>query len=190
MSQPFSPSTSHGQPNPDCVLFHKSRIYEHRIIRFNFTSYDMRRDQDIINPRTPHCNIMLLALSDGEAQPLAGAHPFLYGRVLKIFHANVVYKGPGMSDYTPRRLYFLWVRWYDLEPVTRKGKSTTPYELDRLVFPPVSRQGAFGFLDPSDVLRGCHIIPAFAKGRSFPDGKGMSKWARDSDDWKGYYISR
>ena len=60
----------------------------------------MHRDQDIINPRTPHCNIMLLALSEGEAQ--SGAHPFLYAHILKIFHANVVYKGPGMSDYTPR----------------------------------------------------------------------------------------
>ena len=72
----------------------------------------------------------------------------------------------------------------------KKGKSPTPYELDRLVFPSVSRQGAFGFLDPSDILRGCHIIPAFAKGKTFPDGRGMSKWARDSDDWKGYYVSR
>ena len=142
----------------------------------------MRQDQDIINPRTPHCNIMLLALSEDEAQPLAGAHPFLYGHVLKIFHANVVYKGPGMSNYTPRQLYFLWVRWYDLELAMKKGKSTTPYELDRLVFPSVSHQGAFGFLDPSDILQGCHIIPAFAKGKTFPDGRGMSKWAQDSDD--------
>ena len=150
----------------------------------------MRWDQDIINPRTSHCNIMLLALYEDETQPLADAHPFLYGRVLEIFHANVVYKGPGMCDYTPRRLYFLWVRWYDLEPATKKGKSTTLYELDRLAFPSVSHQGAFGFLDPSDVLRGCHIIPAFAKGRAFPDGRGISRLARDSDDWKGYYVSR
>ena len=109
-------------------------------------------DQDIINLRTPHCNIMVLALSEDEPQPLVGACPFLYGHVLKIFHANVVYKGPGMSDYIPWQLYLLWVQWYDLEPATKRGKSTTPYELDRLVFPPVSRQGAFGFLDPSDVL--------------------------------------
>ena len=142
----------------------------------------MRQDQDIINLRTPHCNIMLLALSKDEAQPLAGAHPFLYGRILKIFHANVVYKGPGMSDYIPWQLYLLWVWWYDLKPATKRGKSTTLYELDHLVFLPVFRQGAFGFLDPSDVLQGCHIIPALAKGMTFSDGRGMSSWAQYSDD--------
>ena len=118
----------------------------------NYTTYDMRWDQDIINPRTSHCNIMLLALSEDETQPLADVHLFLYGCILKIFHANVVYKGPGMCDYTPWQLYFLWVQWYDLEPATKKGKSTTLYKLDHLAFSSVSHQGAFGFLDPSDVL--------------------------------------
>jgi hypothetical protein len=41
---------------------------------------------------------------------------------------------------------------------------------------------AFGFLNPSDVLRGSHVVPAFAKGKLHPDGKGLSHLAQDSSD--------
>jgi len=37
----------------------------------------------------------------------------------------------------------------------------------------MSGDGAFGFIDPKDVLRGCHIIPNFAKGKQQADGVGI-----------------
>ena len=50
--------------------------------------------------------------------------------------------------------------------------------------------GAFGFLDPALVVRACHLIPAFAYGRT-TSLLGPSV-ARDSltGDWESYYISR
>ena len=62
--------------------------------------------------------------------------------------------------------------------------------LDRIRFGPMAADDTFGFLDPSVVLRGCHIIPAFAKGKLHSDGKGMSLCARDSSDWSEYYVNR
>ncbi|KIM50228.1 hypothetical protein SCLCIDRAFT_1183436, partial [Scleroderma citrinum Foug A] len=41
-------------------------------------------------------------------------HPYCYARVLWIFHANVIYTGPGSMDYLPQHVEFLWVWWFDL----------------------------------------------------------------------------
>ena len=175
----------------------------HKIIKFNFTTYDMRRDQDVVNPRTSHCNVMVLAQPDPHR--LSDEHPFLYGRVLGVFHVNVIYSGPGAVDHEPQRFDCLWVRWYDLEvKAARNGtqKSTRlrsgvaekrkvpSNHLDRLSFLPWEIDDGVGFIDPADVLRGCHIIPAFSTGKSFPNGGGLSGCAHDSEDWNAYYISR
>ena len=37
------------------------------------------------------------------------------------------------------------------------------------------RTDAFGFVDPADVLRSCHLIPAFADGRQHLDGATVSR---------------
>src|ERR1700728_4093607 len=57
-------------PNPnhqewDSVFFKNDRIYCHKLARFNYTTYDVRRAQDVINPMTSHCNILLLAHKNG-----------------------------------------------------------------------------------------------------------------------------
>ena len=66
-------------------------------------------------------------------------------------------------------------------------------KLDRVRFPSLSGSagdGPFGFIDPVLVLRACHIIPRFCKGKRYEDGKGMSFCGRDSSDWNEYYINR
>lgn len=97
---------------------------------------------------------------------------------------NVIYTGPGMLDYTPRRIDFLWVRWYDHQ------EGQNPARLDQLSFPPVASEGTFGFVDPADVVRSCHVIPRFSKGRRHPSGTGFSRLARDNRDWMAYNIGR
>ena len=62
--------------------------------------------------------------------------------------------------------------------------------LDALHFVPMMENDAFGFVDPANVIQSCHIILAFAMGKLHPDGVAMSGCARDSDDWKRYYINR
>jgi hypothetical protein len=166
------------------VLFKHDRLYRHNIMRINYTTYDVRRKQDTINPSTAHRDVMVLAQNDDDSD-----HPYLYARVIGIFHANVIYTGSQMVDYHPRRVEFLWVRWFEADTHATAGGWITS-TLDRLRFPPMDAPDAFGFLDPADVVRGSHIIPAFAKKRRYLDGKGMSPCAMDSGDWQSYYLSR
>jgi hypothetical protein len=170
------------------VFLKKDRIYHHKLSRFHFTTYDVRRGTDIINPGTSRCNIMLLTdnkdIIDGSANP----HHFLYARVLGVYHANVIYTGPGMRDYKGRRLDFLWVRWYEVVNPASSGWHSS--RLDSLHFLPMNADDAFGFVDPKDVLRGCHIMPNFAKGKRHTDGVGVSRSAKDSKDYSRYYVGR
>ncbi|KAF8834376.1 hypothetical protein BDN67DRAFT_985369 [Paxillus ammoniavirescens] len=80
------------------------------------------------------------------------SHSFSYARVLSIYHGNIIYCGPGSLDYKPRQLEFLW------------------FVLDKLHFVPMVDEEAFGFVDPSDVLRSCHLIPGFSTGKLHRDG--------------------
>jgi hypothetical protein len=140
------------------VYLKNDTIYHHKVVRFLFTTYDVRRGVDIVNPGTSRCNIMLLA----DANTSSGQHPFLYARVIGAYHANVIYTGPG---------------WKALK-------------LDSIHFPPMNGPDAFGFVDPKDVLRGCHVLPAFAKGKRQANGVGISRCAKDGKDYKYYYVGR
>jgi len=177
------PSRDLSQCSPHSVLFKNDSLYRHNIIRINYTTYDVRRSQEVANGSTAHCNIIVLNDTTQDE-----GHPLRYGRVLGIYHANVIYAGTGMVDYQPRRLEFLWVRWYHRIETLNTGWGAR--KLDRVRFPPVTSDGAFGFVDPSDVLRCCHIIPAFSHGKVHVDGRGLSRCARDSSDWVAYYVNR
>jgi hypothetical protein len=64
------------------------------------------------------------------------------------------------------------------------------WKLNHLQFLLVAKDDALAFVDPSCVLRSCHIIPAFAEGRCHVDGKGLSSLGQDSSDWTVYYVNR
>ena len=68
-------------------------------------TYDLRRDQDSVNPRT-HADIMVTAHEDESANV---PHPYWYARAIGIFHANVALQG---GDTPPKRMDFLWVHWF------------------------------------------------------------------------------
>ena len=163
------------------ILFKGDKVYRHRLLRVNYTTYDLRQEFDSINPRTDHRDIMLLSGSDGS-------HPFCYARVLGIFHANIIYTGPGSKDFRSRQIEFLWVRWFEV--IQDHSSLWEQQTLDTVRFLLMTDKDAFGFVDPANVLRGCHVIPAFADGRLHPDGAALSSWAGDSDDWKQYYINQ
>ncbi|KAF8151198.1 hypothetical protein BJ912DRAFT_869512 [Pholiota molesta] len=174
------------------VLIKDNRLYNHKLARFYYTTYDVRRSEDIINPRTSHCNIMLLSDLETGNNPdsdALNAHPFLYARVIGIYHVNIIYTGPGMTGYEAMRFDFLHVRWFQLD-VTGPHSGWTSSRLDRLSFPPMAEQGSFGFVDPSLVLRGCHLIQAFSLGKSHPDGIGLSSISKDGQDWISYDVNR
>lgn len=172
----------------DFVFFKKDCIYRHKLIRFHFTTYDVRRGTDIINPGTSRCNIMLLADHQDGSVSYSNQHHFRYARVLDAYHANVIYTGPGMRNYDARRFNFLWVRWFEVTNPASSGWNNRT--LDSVHFPPMHTKNSFGFVDPKDVLRGSHILPAFAKGKRQANEVGISRCAKDGKDYKLYYIGR
>ena len=181
-----SESSSTSQPTTDQVLFKDSRIFQHKVLRVNYTTYDVRRDQDIFNPGGDHRDLIMLA-TPGSDEELETQHRFCYARLIGVYHANIHFIGPGSKDYLPRRLDFVHVRWFELVSPT-SAEHRTP--LDMLQFVPMNDVNAFDFVDPADILRGCHLIPAFAKGRSHLDRISFSPISRDGDDWKYYYVNR
>lgn len=177
------------------IFFQGDRIYRHNIAKFNYTTYDVRRSQDVINPRTEHYNVMLLSQSCDKLEALSDSghlleHPFIYARVLGIYHANVIHKSTttGPQNYTPNRMEFLFVRWF-----TYRGSINVQWadlKLDSLSFLPVHSENAFGFVDPAHILRASHILPWFQGGKVHTDGRGISKVANDKDDWCQYRVNR
>jgi hypothetical protein len=100
-----------------------------------------------------------------------------------------VYKASGATiPFPDQRLDFLWVRWYEVDDSGASGWGAK--HLDRVHFPPLDDEHAFGFVNPEDVLRGCHIIPNFAKGKRHADGVDISRCAGNSSDYHSYYVGR
>lgn len=146
-----------------------------------------------MNPRT-NCDVMVLS---PETEP--NAHPFWYARVLGVFYAKVIHTGPQSRNRSVQRMEFLWVRWFGVVPNHQSG---SPYaRLPKIGFIPdlesededdEDKPSAFGFLDPSLVLRGCHLVPAFAAGRTSELLKTASPTAArplgEVDDWANYYV--
>ena len=169
------------------IIIKDNRMYIHKLARFYNTTYDVRRSEDVINPKTSHCDIMLL--SDPQVGNNFPAHPFLYARVLGIYHVNVVYSGPGMLNYEAMRFDFLWVRWFQVctNPANAGWEAS---RLDRVSFPLATQIDAFGFVNPEHVLQSCYLSPVFSEGKRHRDGSGLSKIAKDGQEWKGYYVNR
>lgn len=180
------------------IYVHSERIYQHAIVQLNYTTYDCRRGQDTLNSSTTRRDLMCLRREDepdSGADTTVAAPKFLYGHLLGVFHVNIVYTGPGMLDHRPRRFDILWVRWYEpLLPTVLDSTIWTTRRLGRLSLVPLSDPAACDFVDPSDVVRAAHIIPRFSTGKRYGDhdlqsGRLFSKWARDQDEWKEYFVN-
>ncbi|KAG2029658.1 hypothetical protein BDR03DRAFT_936805 [Suillus americanus] len=143
------------------ILFKRHRLYHHNLVRFNYTTYDVRRAQDVINPRTQHCTIMLLKNRNDDGH----GGEYCFAKVIGIHHVNVVRL---TNVYESRRIEFLFVRWYE----TVQDHAWDTCTLGR---------NAFGFVDPGVILRACHIIPAFSRHQRNPG---------DKHDWPEYYVNR
>lgn len=160
-----------------------ARVFVFLILAFSqvyYSTYDLRREYDTINPRT-HADVMVLS---GETTP---THPYWYARTLGIYHMKVwINKGERPVKH---HLEVLWVRW--LAPLRSHKWSMKCTCLPKIAFVEASDPDSFGFLDPSQVIRGVHLIPAFAAGRgisSLPLGKSLGRPDGELDDWEAYYV--
>lgn len=170
-------------------------MFRHKILRVNYTTYDLRRDQDSLNPRVPgHADFMVLSPENAEAND--DPHPYWYGRILGIFHVNVRHRTPQSKSLEPRRMDFLFVRWFGRDMTPRAGWKAK--RLLRLGFIPGNSEGAFGFVDPAQVIRAVHLIPAFKWGLTSkylppsPIARGDNNTAQGNNhadkDWQLYYV--
>ncbi|KAK7435190.1 hypothetical protein VKT23_019760 [Stygiomarasmius scandens] len=180
------------QEDLDAVIFENNRIYRHKVVRINHTTYDLRRDQDSINPRT-HADIIALA-------PPENHHPFVYGRVIGVFHANVrICQTNQLREIRHQQIEFLWVRWLEYDSMFISGWKAK--RLPRIHFLHSDDPHAFDFIDPVDVIRGVHLIPAFDYGGT-QDYLPADSIARqyeaptisgprevETDDWIYYYVN-
>jgi len=124
--------------------------------------------------------------------PTSNEHPYRYARIIGVFHVEAQYLGVGSSNRGIQSLEFLLVRWFEVDQYAPFGVDS--FKLPRVKFAcPGSTSEAFGFVDPSQVLRAIHLIPAFNLGQ-VADGLGSRSFARQQDrdsnqDWKAFYVN-
>ncbi|KAH9953546.1 hypothetical protein BC827DRAFT_1145930 [Russula dissimulans] len=115
---------------------------------------------------------MVLAHEDEEDDQ----HPYWYAKVMGISHVNA-----RLSNKTKtRRVDFLWVHWFGRDPDHRGGFETR--RLHRIGLMEPESPESYRFMDPGDVLRGIHLIPAFEIGKHATE-------LMDDSDWEYFYIS-
>lgn len=171
----------------DNIEIQKNRFYRHRRLRINYTTYDVRRAQDSVNPRKRR-DIMLLSNEDRD-----GAHPYWYARTICVFHCMLRHRGLNGAAGGWQRFEFLWVRWYS-DPVNDFGWAKK--RLPRLRFAHENDPDAFGFINPADVVRSAHLIPAYHYGRtstlltspSLARSHGKDE-EEEEDDWESMYVN-
>jgi hypothetical protein len=129
--------------------------------RFNYTSHDARRMQDVVNPRS-HADVMMLSHEDETS---GATHPYWYARVVCIFYVLVRFRISGSSALREtERFNILWVRWFGLDSVGSSGWAARCLHMLGFLPSDDSSGPAFGFIDPTQVIRGVHLIPAFSYG--------------------------
>ena len=166
----------------DLTIENNNRIFQHRTLRINYTSYDLQRHSDLINIRT-RPDVMTLS-EEGDH-----THPYHYGRLIDIFTVPIYYKGSKpIVGARRQRLQVLWVRWYEKDTNYQDGFSAL--RLPRLSFVDATSPDAHGFIDPAAVLRAAHLIPAFNHELMDPQPlEGCYATRFLSNDWNYYYAN-
>jgi hypothetical protein len=144
----------------DSIIIEQNRLYDHKTIRFNSTTYDAHRIEESANPQT-HADIMVLSHEDGvDGRP---AFPYWHARIVGIYHVMVrerTHGGAGLS--APSQMDVLFVRWFGFNsPDGQSGWGAR--QMHKIGFlPDTNEQGpTFGFLDPNHVICMVHLIPDF-----------------------------
>ncbi|KAG8697132.1 hypothetical protein FRC09_008057 [Ceratobasidium sp. 395] len=173
--------TSFTDAERSAVTIPSSSMFQHATLRVRYTTYDVRRAEDGLNPRFKH-HFVMVASGDNDPE-----HPFWYAKVIGIYHADIVWLN-NTQTRTPRRMEFLWVRWMEIVELGSWDRC----ELDRVAYASGdSYRDAFGFLDPAAVIRSTHLIPAFKFG--WVNSASRSSLASDDldkGDWHSYYVNR
>jgi len=183
--QDFLPQLqSHTRAERGTVNILSNTIFQHKLLRVNYTTYDLRRDEDTIRPGSKPF-IMVLSHEDKPEEEGLSSHSYWYARVLGIYHTFVIHMGPRSKTQVPKKMDFLRVRWLGRNPHYDAGWEKRRLYLAGYV------PGGFGFLDPALIIRGAHLIPAFAFGRTSEIlGPSIARLNNEgNEDWKYYYVN-
>lgn len=182
------------EPRRRALLFQHDRMYPHQTMQVNYTTYDVRRGRDTIHINTDHSNIMVLANEDpsNSSSPAGDPTLYWYAHIIGIYHVNVIDTSVDSMAVAshPKRMEFLHIRWLGRDPDWRSGWAAK--RLEQVGFIPETDPGAFDFLDPADVIRACHLIPAFAEGRtrSLLNFSLLARSDATEDDWQRFYVNQ
>ncbi len=161
------------------IILRHDRVYLHATAHFNYTTYDLQREQDIIHPSVNKADILVHTPDTSDDNP----YPWTYARVLGIYHANIV----SPDALKIERVEFLHVRWFQCDATWEYGSRVR--RLERVHFVPQASGEAFGFVDPAHIIRACHLVPAFHHGRT-RDYLSPSYVRELAGDWKFLYVNR
>ncbi|KAJ8595466.1 HAD-like protein [Rhizopogon salebrosus TDB-379] len=117
-------------------------------------------------------------------------HPYWYARVVRIFHLDIWnYGTENAGAPAPLRMHVLFVRWFGRDVTFNAGWSTK--RLHRLGYFKGDDPSCFGFLDPDQVIRGVHLVPAFAHGRTehYMGRSFVRREEEGDDDWRYFYVN-
>jgi hypothetical protein len=163
------------------------QIYHCKMICINYNTYDVRCDRDTINPWM-YPDIMVKSPESG-----LHAQPFWYARVIGIFHTSVSSCHPEVAEKSTHQMDFLWVRWFGVEPGRYRHRFRFA-RLPKIGFVESTDKYAFTFLDPTQVIRGSHLIPAFSEGQTSALLQATKSVARvlnpeEENDWVNFYVN-
>lgn len=158
-------------------------LYRHKTLQLTYTTYDMHEDQDKLNQRR-YQDVMVL--SDDED------HPYLYGRVLDVFHAKVTNGAPNtiLDEEAIGKLPVVWIRWFKLDrPQGLPGFNSLRYP--SVSFYKSEEPDAFGFIHPDEIVRAVHLIPSFKYGRTerYLEGPSKGRPETDDKDWEHFSVN-
>jgi hypothetical protein len=162
-------------------LLDADRLVLSKLLYINYTTYDVRRDHDTV--RAARRDTVMTFSRDDE-------HPFWYAQVIMAFHIMVGFYPEG-SGQTEKKMEVLWIRWLGVDQDHKWGFKEG--RLPKVGFVPDHPDHVpFGFLDPSLVLRACHLIPAYSDGRThelLAPGPSIARLSGEEDDWAAYYVN-
>ena len=162
------------------VFIKDDTLYEHPLLTVNYTSYNVQREHDTIHLKYGSEGILV------HSPTAPGPEPWLYARVVAIYHVFICTEADPMA----KRVELLWVRWMQREVSHLKGPNISKNYARVAYVPQSDTPGeAFGFVDPSHIIRGCHLLPIYALGRT-RDRLGTSMFRHEKGDWRAFYANR
>lgn len=129
-----------------------NRLHRHKKLNVRYTTYDMQEDEDVIYLKK--CPNIMVLNSEHD-------HPYLYARVLDLFHVDVINtRRDSIFGTDPTRVEVVRVHWYELD------EEQQSCGFKSLRYPSLSLcknvdGDAYGLIHPDEIVRRVHLIPNF-----------------------------